>query len=730
MDPISVEKLDCLIEAAGKAAGYENGFGLKGCDLTKPIWWAAYIRQSLEEQAQNNRVPEYMLTCARMAKGRSVVVPREYILVDHESSEYLDRRQMASLRKELIAKRRIKGILIPLQGRLIADAGQQSIFEKECNYYAIEYVFGDAPSGSDWASITSRLIMAQAQALRLKTNRDNARAGNIGRVLKGMVPANRAAFGYRYRREADIGSDGRIHVRRAWWEKDEIGPDGQCIEGSPASTVTLIFGWVGNEGRSLRWVADTLNEERIKAPEGGSWSPSKVSNIIHHKCYTGHHLYNYNAKVPNPERPLVDPTAAIKRTLKRPKPSEEWIEFSVPSLVSEELWQKTQASVTVRGRGRGKQGRTIKALLRNRLFCPKCGQPMVIRRKSCEDRTYYHCSKYHRPWVNNPCNFRKFIPGTWDGLVWDDIRVMLRNDVWVEHQLSSAQCQDENSATLIRLNQLKISQTQAQILRVHEGYEREIYTSDEAKRRLDNHRAVVHKAEAEIQRLQEGMKAPANRVADIELIRQELHAIRDRNLDQATFEEKAEIISKLGIKVYPAEDLKSIRVLCQLNLELRQLERQKLRIDSFENQADRESESATGCGIVKFGSPNGSIHRTFRATFEMPVIQSNHNLIKVGKRRYRNPIYLAQEWRKALEHGEHTSPAALARALKVSRARVTQIMNLLDLSPEAIKLISSLGDPLRKPVITERSLRQLSEMAPEKQVEQLKTILMLTLPRC
>ena len=126
--------------------------------------------------------------------------------------------------------------------------------------------------------------------------------------------------------------------------------------------------------------------------------------------------------------------------------------------------------------------------------------------------------------------------------------------------------------------------------------------------------------------------------------------------------------------------------------------------------------------IDKLGSPNGSIHRTFRAIFEMPVVPFNHNLIKIGKREYRNPIYLAQEWREALDNNKYASPAALARSLKISRARVTQIMNLLDLSPEAITLISSLGDPLRKPVITERSLRQLLEMAPEKQVERLKRI--------
>ena len=61
----------------------------------------------------------------------------------------------------------------------------------------------------------------------------------------------------------------------------------------------------------------------------------------------------------------------------------------------------------------------------------------------------------------------------------------------------------------------------------------------------------------------------------------------------------------------------------------------------------------------------------------MPVTLSNHNLIKIGKGKYRNPIFLAREWRRSLDNGEYVSPAALARHVNVSRARVTQIMNLL-----------------------------------------------------
>ena len=127
--------------------------------------------------------------------------------------------------------------------------------------------------------------------------------------------------------------------------------------------------------------------------------------------------------------------------------------------------------------------------------------------------------------------------------------------------------------------------------------------------------------------------------------------------------------------------------------------------------------------LVESGSPNRSIHRTFRAIFELPVTQIKHNLINIGKRTYRNPIHLAKEWRRALDHGEYSSAAALARYLNVSRARVTQILNLLRLSSEVIEMISSLGDPIGYPIVTERKLRPLMGLPIKQQIAQAKIIL-------
>jgi hypothetical protein len=86
----------------------------------------------------------------------------------------------------------------------------------------------------------------------------------------------------------------------------------------------------------------------------------------------------------------------------------------------------------------------------------------------------------------------------------------------------------------------------------------------------------------------------------------------------------------------------------------------------------------------------------------MHVSKSNHNLIEIGKRQYRNPSYLAKKWRRVPDNGEYASRAALAGHLRVSRARVTQILNLLKLSLEVIEMISSLGDSFKHPSITEK----------------------------
>ena len=151
---ISEERVTNYIKEAARLAGYEEGFGITGCDLTKRDWWVAYNRQSTREQSENDRLGEYFLTCAKLAKQYGVIVPREYIIYDAKSSEDLNRPGMQYLRHDLMAGRKISGIIVPLQGRLSAVPLHQLTLEKECEYYGVKLVYGDAPTGNDWSSQT------------------------------------------------------------------------------------------------------------------------------------------------------------------------------------------------------------------------------------------------------------------------------------------------------------------------------------------------------------------------------------------------------------------------------------------------------------------------------------------------------------------------------------------------------------------------------------------------
>jgi len=58
-----------------------------------------------------------------------------------------------------------------------------------------------------------------------------------------------------------------------------------------------------------------------------------------------------------------------------------------------------------------------------------------------------------------------------------------------------------------------------------------------------------------------------------------------------------------------------------------------------------------------------------------------------------------------IDSGEVKNQAELAMMKGISRARVTQILNLLKLKPQIIQELEKLGDPLQERIISERMLR-------------------------
>jgi hypothetical protein len=135
---------------------------------------------------------------------------------------------------------------------------------------------------------------------------------------------------------------------------------------------------------------------------------------------------------------------------------------------------------------------------------------------------------------------------------------------WVYQQISKQETGEniEELQKRIRVEQQKIERSQYKIRRIQEGYEADppVYTADELKEKIGINRDLISRAETEIHRLHEIVEQKAVTKQTREEALRILESLRDTNLEKASFDEKRDLVAKLGIKVYSSEDGKIVRI--------------------------------------------------------------------------------------------------------------------------------------------------------------------------
>jgi hypothetical protein len=157
-------------------------------------------------------------------------------------------------------------------------------------------------------------MMAQ---MALKDLGEKTKRGQLGRVLKGRIPAG-IAYGYR----AAVGGDGR---------------GARLIASDEADVVRRIFTEFAS-GKSPEAIARDLNRESVQGPAGRLWSNTTIrgqagrgTGILNNALYRGVIEWNRCAYVKNPK---------TGKRVARPNPPERWERVEVPELriVDEVLW--------------------------------------------------------------------------------------------------------------------------------------------------------------------------------------------------------------------------------------------------------------------------------------------------------------------------------------------------------------------------------------------------------
>jgi hypothetical protein len=179
---------------------------------------------------------------------------------------------------------------------------------------------------------------------------------------------------------------------------------------------------------------------------------------------------------------------------------------------------------------------------------------------------------------------------------------LLQDDAWIELQLASESMRFEVGHKLVKVEGNKIQQVKREIEKVQDGFAKGIYNDEEAKAKIDKLRGLVRKAETEIGKLTDRSNKG---VINIDALKQELVALRNDHLTNASFENRLELVSRLGIRIMPSEDLKSRKICCNMTL-----------VNSIGKEGD------IGCAKVTFGGPFGTVPELlFEKKGLIPAIQ-------------------------------------------------------------------------------------------------------------
>ncbi|MGH9010004.1 MAG: recombinase family protein, partial [Acidimicrobiia bacterium] len=324
-------------------------------------------------------------------------------------------------------------------------------------------------------------VIAEYEKAKLS---ERARRGKLYRVRAGEAVFGRVPYGYR---RVPRGPQGPAHL---------------VIYEPEAAVARRIFDeYVA--GSSLRQIARGLYDDRVPTASGKQmWSPTVVSALLTNPTYMGKAAWYRTVHVTPP---------GGGRTQRRRRPKEDWVEVSVPAIVSEETFAAAQAARANHAAFSPRRTTPGQWLLRRLVICGSCGvhtRAQQMTSSSGKVNRYYSCA-YHDPVLaggpERVCKERRIRADELDSFVYDKIRdVLLRPDVLLAGEAALAGRQapdDELLDTQLKRLARRIEQADAERRRLADLYQAGIIDIGELRRRgseVTARKATLEVEEAEL----------------------------------------------------------------------------------------------------------------------------------------------------------------------------------------------------------------------------------------
>jgi site-specific DNA recombinase len=478
---------------------------------------AIYCRVSTDNQEREGTSLQTQLeNCFTYCQGKGYEV--SFRFSETYSGLSLERPELDKLR-ELVRTEAIDVVACYSLDRLTRDPGHGVIItqELEKHHVTLEAVTEDVDN-SELGKLIS-YIRGFASKLEAEKIRERTMRGKAQYVKTGKLPigTGKGLYGYK------------------WDDKNKKRIPLEC----EVRVVEKAFLMRANHEKTFK-IARTLNEQEILTKTGGKWHPRTIHRMLTNPAYIGRTYYGK--------------TRGSRKTKLVERPESEWILLPdiTPPIISQGLFDRVQEIIRQDSelhRAMAKQD----YVLRGHVICGYCGSPLAGSYMNHRFR-YYHCrGTYPTATREKKCSARYIRADYLEDVTWQNIKEVLSRP---EIVLASVSEQLELEQNVPGTTLAKEIQKLKQRLKSYETQEKQLiqllrYEEVTPDAVLDEINQLKKDRESDKQKLgsyvltKERIASLENAELKLKDYCRQLH----KDLDNATFQEKRDILEMLAIKV-------------------------------------------------------------------------------------------------------------------------------------------------------------------------------------
>jgi site-specific DNA recombinase len=461
--------------------------------MNKPT--AIYARVSSDRQKENHTIASQTAALLAHASAHGYAVPAEWVFEDEGYSGAVLARPGLEALRDLAAEGQIGAVLIYSPDRLSRKYAYQILLAEELSRCGVELIYLKSPAGAtpeDQLVVQFQGMIAEYERAQIA---ERSRRGKRHKAQQGTVNVlSGAPYGYRYVRKSESSS--------AYYEVME----------TEAQVVRMVFEVYTQQRLSINAIARMLNERQIPTRSATTrWERSTVWGMLRNPAYCGKACYGKTEQRPRQRitRPLRQRNGVASRdSASHERPRQEWIEVSVPALVTEEVFSLAQEQLQKNAHHSPR--RTIEpTLLQGMLVCQQCGYALyrTSTRTSKQKINYYRCigSDGYRRLKGPVCANRPIRQDSLDRIVWDEIIRLLDDPSLIQSEI------DRRRKTALESNPLhkreeQLRREQARLEkcsdRLISAYQEALLTLPQLRQRMPELHRQIHAVEAELHSLE------------------------------------------------------------------------------------------------------------------------------------------------------------------------------------------------------------------------------------